>query len=60
MSSLDVNTSAPEKTPSSPFIPLSAEKILSDLSISRHEAQNREGLKARDALIEMGKQHGFI
>ena len=46
--------------PASPFVPLSTEKILSDLSISRSEAQNGEGLKAKDALMEMGKQHGFI
>ena len=46
--------------PASPFVPLTEEKILSDLSISRQQAANGEGLNMREALVEMGKQHGFV
>lgn len=46
--------------PANPFIPLTEERVLSDLSISRKQAENGEGLNMREALVEMGKQHGFI
>lgn len=46
--------------PANPFVPLTEEKILSDLSISRQQAANGEGLNMKDALMEMGKQHGFV
>ena len=39
---------------------LSAEEILSDLKISRQQIANGQGLNMRDALMEMGKQHGFV
>ena len=46
--------------PANPFVPLTEEKVLSDLSVSRKQAENGEVLNMRKALIEMGKQHGFI
>ena len=44
--------------PANPFVPLTEEKVLSDLNISRQEISNGEGLNMREALMEMGKQHG--
>ena len=46
--------------PASPFVPLTEEKVFSDLSISRQQAANGEGLNMREALMEMGRQHGFV
>ena len=46
--------------PASPFVQLTEEKVLSDLSISRQQAANGEGLNMKEALMEMGKKHGFV
>ena len=46
--------------PASPFEPLSVEKILSDLSVSREQAARGEGIQMKEALMEMGKRHGFV
>ena len=46
--------------PANPFIKLSAEEILSDLATSRQQIANGQGVDMRDALMEMGKQHGFV
>ena len=50
----------PSEKPANPFTKLSAEEILSDLKISRQQIANGQGLNMRDALMEMGKQHGFV
>ena len=46
--------------PASPFVPLTEDKVISDLSISRQQAANGEGMNMRDALLKMGREHGFI
>ena len=46
--------------PASPFVPLTEEKVLSDLQKSRKQSLNGEGMNMKNALMEMGKQHGFI
>ena len=46
--------------PANPFTPLTEEKVLSDLSISRRQAADGEGLNMKEALMEMGKQHDKV
>jgi len=46
--------------PANPFVPLTAGDVLNDLRISREQADHGEGVHMKDALMEMGKQHGFI
>lgn len=48
------------KKSASPFKPLTAEDVLSDLELSRSQIANGEGVEMKDALMEMGKRHGFI
>ena len=44
----------------SPFMPLTEEQILSDLEISRKQAENGEGLNAKEALVAIGKKYDFV
>ena len=43
-----------------PFVPLTADRILSDLEESRAQIEDGQGVEMDKALEEMGKQHGFI
>ena len=40
--------------------PISTDKLLSDLEESRRQIEAGEGKNMKEALKEMGKQHGFI
>lgn len=46
--------------PASPFAPVSADQVLSDLAESRQQIAEGKGENMKDALREMGKTHGFI
>ena len=46
--------------PANPFMKKSTADILSDLEISRKQAESGEGIRMRDALESLGKAHGFI
>ena len=46
--------------PANPFTPISTDKLLSDLEESRRQIEAGEGKNMKEALREMGKQHGFI
>lgn len=46
--------------PANPFTPISTDKLLSDLEESRRQIEAGEGKNMKEALKEMGKQHGFI
>lgn len=43
-----------------PFAPVSTQQVLSDLSESRQQLAEGKGLDMKDALNELGKQHGFL
>lgn len=44
--------------PANPFVPVSQERILSDLAESRQQISDGKGLDMKDALKKMRKQHG--
>ncbi|MCD8021938.1 MAG: hypothetical protein LUF30_02815 [Lachnospiraceae bacterium] len=44
----------------SPFIPVTEEKVLNDLAMSRREITEGKGLDMREALDTLGRQHGFL
>ena len=46
--------------PATPITPISTDKLLSDLEKSRRQIEAGEGKNMKDALKEMGRQHGFI
>ena len=46
--------------PANPLTPISTDKLLSDLEESRRQIEAGEGTNTKEALKEMGKQHGFI
>ena len=46
--------------PANPFVPLTADRILSDLEESRAQIEDGQGVEMDKALEEMGKRHGFI
>jgi hypothetical protein len=46
--------------PATPFTPISTDKLLSDLEESRRQIEAGEGRNMKEALKEMGRQHGFI
>ena len=46
--------------PANPFHPLTEEKVLYDLAISRQQRSSGEGRNIRDAIMEMRHEHGFI
>lgn len=46
--------------PASPFVPLTADQILSDLEISRRQIAEGKGMDMEQALDAMGKRHGFL
>lgn len=48
------------RKPANPFIPVSQEQILRDLTESRQQIADGQGLDMEDALNRMGKQYGFI
>lgn len=48
------------RKPANPFIPVSQEQVLRDLTESRQQIADGQGLDMEDALNRMGKQHGFI
>ena len=48
------------RKPANPFIPLTAEQILSDLEESRNQIAAGQGLDMKNALEEMGKKYGFV
>ncbi len=48
------------RKPASPFVPLTAERILADLEESRREIADGQGVDMESALAEMGKRHGFV
>ena len=46
--------------PANPFTPMNMDKLHSDLEESRRQIEAGEGKNMKEALREMGKQHGFI
>ncbi|MBQ9664605.1 MAG: hypothetical protein IJV40_15775 [Oscillospiraceae bacterium] len=46
--------------PANPFMKKSTADILSDLEISRKQAEQGECMRMKAAIESMGKQHGFI
>lgn len=46
--------------PANPFVQISQEQVLSDLTESRQQIAAGQGLNMEDALNRMGRQHGFI
>lgn len=46
--------------PANPFVPLTADRVLSDLEASRAQIEDGQGVEMDKALEEMGKRHGFI
>lgn len=48
------------RKPASPFTPVSAAQVLSDLEESRQQVTAGEGIEMEQALEEMGQRHGFI
>ena len=48
------------RKPANPFVPLTAEQILSDLQESREQIAAGQGMDMQDALEEMGKRYGFV
>ena len=46
--------------PASPFAPLSEEKLLADLDEARRQIENGQGQNIQEALLGMGKRHGFV
>ena len=48
------------RKPASPFTQKSEEQILDDLSESRRQIEEGQGLDMKAALKEMGAEHGFI
>lgn len=48
------------RKPANPFVPISQEQVMSDLSESRQQIASGQGVNMEDALDWMGKIHGFI
>ena len=48
------------RKPANPFTPASEERILSDLALSRQETADGKGVDAEEALLELGKQYGYV
>ncbi len=48
------------KKSSNPFPPVDSEQVLSDLAISREQTARGEGLNMEEALMKLGKEHGFL
>ena len=48
------------RKPESPYEPLSEQKLLDDLALSRQQIAEGKGMNTNKALEEMGKRHGFI
>lgn len=48
------------RKPGTPFTPISASQVLSDLAESRQQVAEGKGRDMNQALQEMGKMHGFI
>lgn len=48
------------RKPENPFVPVSQKQVLSDLAESRQQIADEQGVDMEEALIRMGKQHGFI
>ena len=46
--------------PESPYAPLNADRILSELRVSRGQIAEGRGLDMADALKELGERHGFV
>ena len=46
--------------PANPFVPKSADSILHDLEESHSQIARGEGRNMRDALMDLGQQHGFV
>ncbi|MBQ9156266.1 MAG: hypothetical protein IJ137_05755 [Eubacterium sp.] len=42
-----------------PFHPLTEEKVLSDLAVSRQQRTSGKGRRIKDAIKEMRREHGF-
>ena len=48
------------RKPANPFVPVSAEQVLTDLEESRQQISEGNGVDMNDALNELGKRHGFV
>ncbi len=48
------------RKPANPLTPLTMDKILSALEESRKQIDEGKGLNMKDALNEMGRNHGFL
>lgn len=48
------------RKPANPFVSVGIEQVMSDLSESRSQISEGKGLDMKDALEELGKQHGFL
>ncbi|MBQ4514991.1 MAG: hypothetical protein II969_18505 [Anaerolineaceae bacterium] len=46
--------------PSNPFTPVTIDQIISDLNESHNQIAAGEGMPMKEALLDLGKKHGFI
>ena len=46
--------------PSNPYLKLTSDQILVDLEESRKQLGRGGGLDMEDALVELGRKHGFV
>ena len=45
---------------SNPFAPVDLDQVLSDLAVSRREIAEGNGTDAREALLEIGRENGYL
>lgn len=43
-----------------PFAPLTRERVMADIKVSEQQLADGKGVDAEQALITLGKKHGFI
>lgn len=43
-----------------PFAPLTRERVMADIKISEQQIADGKGMDAEEALIALGKKHGFV
>ena len=53
-------TQSEHEPSSAPFSPVSLEQVLSDLAVSRREIAKGNGIDAREALLEIGRENGYL
>lgn len=46
--------------PASPYVPVTTEQVMNDLAESRLQIEDGQGTNMKDAMMELGKRHGFV